>query len=245
MSFTDYLGTLGAKRVPVPYSVSSTPFYPGMNDNQGGELVAYKTSRPGLGLGAAVPSMGARQSRTFAEQGYGGQNSSSASGFGVFPTGRYGNTQTYSTNRDASVNPGYASGYVDSSGGFLGYGNSLADLQNNNALNNQYQEYLINEPVRQANLESQRIANEQAALNLQRSREARRAAESNNPQFTGSGLVGMGQQGMAPQQMAPQQFGRAAVPGMGRGTGQGIGRGTGQGLLGGLHRGAAPTGGGQ
>ena len=243
MSFTDYLVTLGAKRVPIGYSSSSTYFKPGMQDNQGGEASGYKTSRLGLGLGASVPGLSGRQQQAFNARGYGGQNYSSLDGFGEFPTGRYGNTQTYSANRDS--NPGYASGYVDSSGGFLGYGNSLADLQNNNALNNQYQEHLINEPVRQANLESQRIANEQAALALQQRREAIRAATSNNPQFTGSGLVGMGQQGMAPQQMAPQQFGRAAVPGMGRGTGQGIGRGTGQGLLGGLHRGAAPTGGGQ
>ena len=236
MSFTDYLGTLGAKRVPIGYSSSSTYFEPGMQDNQGGEAWAYKTSRLGLGLGASVPGLSGRQQRAFNARGYGGQNYSSLDGFGEFPTGRYGNTQTYSTNRDS--NPGYASGYVDSSGGFLGYGDSLADLQNNNALNNQYQEHLINEPVRQANLESQRLANEQAALNLQQRREAIRAATSNNPQFTGSGLVGTGQQGMQqPQQMAPQQFGRSAVPGMGRGTGQG--------LLGGLHRGAAPTGGGQ
>jgi hypothetical protein len=121
----------------------------------------------------------------------------------------------------------------------------LASLQSNTALNNQYIQQQIDEPLRRANEEKQRLANEQAALNLQQRREAIRAATSNNPQFAGTGLVGMGQQGMAPQQMAPQQFGRAAVPGMGRGTGQGIGRGTGQGLLGGLHRGAAPTGGGQ
>ena len=239
MSFTDYLGTLGAKRVPVGYVNSNTPYNTGLRESQGGDTTAYKTSRLGLGLGASVPGLSSRQQHAFNQRGYGGQNYSSAEGYGTHLAGG----QTYSADRQS--NPGYASGYVDSSGGFLGYGNSLASLQNNNALNNQYQEHLINEPARLANLESQRIANEQAALNLQRSREARRAAESNNPQFTGSGLVGMGQQGMAPQQMAPQQFGRAAVLGMGRGTGQGIGRGTGQGLLGGLHRGAAPTGGGQ
>ena len=245
MSFTDYLGTLGAKRVPVPYAISGggrgQPFKPGALGYDG--AIPVRTNRVGYELGASIPGLGGHQSRLFGEKGYGGQNYSSTEGAGYFPTGRYGNTQTYSTNRDS--NPGYASGYVDSSGGFLGYGNSLADLQSNTALNNQYIQQQIDEPLRRANEEKQRLANEQAALNLQQRREAIRAATSNNPQFTGSGLVGMGQQGMAPQQMAPQQFGRAAVPGMGRGTGQGIGRGTGQGLLGGLHRGAAPTGGGQ
>jgi hypothetical protein len=243
MSFTDYLGTLGAKRVPIGYSAdqNSRRFIPaGLKDNQGGDATVTATKQVNYGLGDQIGGLNRSQQSLFNERGFAGANASEG---GV--QGRvYNAPQTYTTHY--SNNPTFTSGYVDSSGGFLGYGSSLSDLQNNNALNNQYQEHLINEPARLANLESQRIANEQAAFNLQRSREARRAAESNNPQFTGSGLVGMGQQGMQqPQQMAPQQFGRSAVPGMGRGTGQGIGRGTGQGLLGGLHRGAAPTGGGQ
>ena len=134
--------------------------------------------------------------------------------------------------------------YVDSSGGFLGYG-SKESLRNTPGMGVAYSEYMANDQDRIARQERESLANAQAQLDMAQQRAAMRAAAVNSPQFTGSGLVGMGQQGMAPQQMAPQQFGRAAVPGMGRGTGQGIGRGTGQGLLGGLHRGAAPTGGGQ
>ena len=234
MSFTDYLGTLGAKRVPVGYVNSNTAYNTGLRESQGGDTTAYKTSRLGLGLGASVPSLSSRQQRAFNQRGYGGQNYSSADGYGP----HLADGQTYSADRQSNL--GYASGYVDSEGGFLGYGNSLGELSSNTALNNQYMENRIDEPLRKANEEKQRLANEQAFLSLQQRRAAIRAAESNNPQFTSSGLVGMGQQGTA-----PQQFGRAAVPGMGRGTGQGIGRGTGQGLLGGLHRGAAPTGGGQ
>ena len=242
MSFESYMNSLGANRVPIGYGVSTKPAsmrIPGLKDNQGGAATVAYTNRIGYGLGAGIPALSGNMNRIFKERGFDGQHASQG---GVEST-KYGLPQTYA--RHYSQNPTYTSGYLDSEGGFLGYGNSLSDLQNNNELNNRYTAQLINEPVRLANLEKQRLANEQAALNLQRSREARRAAESNSPQFTGSGLVGMGQQGMAPQQMAPQQFGRAAVPGMGRGTGQGIGRGTGQGLLGGLHRGAAPTGGGQ
>jgi hypothetical protein len=132
------------------------------------------------------------------------------------------------------------SAYVDNSGGFLGYGRSFDDLRATPGMGVNYNEYVINDQDRIARQERESLANQQSALDLQQRREAIRAATINNPQFAGTGLVGMGQQGMA-----PQQFGRAAVPGMGRGTGQGIGRGTGQGLLGGLHRGAAPTGGGQ
>ena len=242
MSFESYMNSLGANRVPIGYGVSTKPAnmrIPGLYESQGGQAIVTPTNRIGYGLGAGVGGLTGSQQRIFNQKGFEGQHASHGGLNGYV----YGAPQTYASHY--SRNPTYTSGYVDSEGGFLGYGNSLAELQNNNELNNRYTAQLINEPVRLANLESQRIANEQAALNLQRSREARRAAESNNPQFTGSGLVGMGQQGMAPQQMAPQQFGRAAVPGMGRGTGQGIGRGTGQGLLGGLHRGAAPTGGGQ
>jgi|TARA_R110000772_G_scaffold16933_2_gene47672 hypothetical protein len=244
MSFESYMNSLGANRVPIGYGVSTKPAsmkIPGVGtqDGQGGNAVVSYTNRIGYGLGAGIQSLTPMMNTIFKERGFDGQHASQGGAIGM----KFGLPQTYAAHY--SQNPTYTSGYVDSSGGFLGYGNSLADLQNNNELNNQYTEQLINEPARLANLESQRLANEQAALNLQQRREARRAAESNNPQFTRSGLVGMGQQGMAPQQMAPQQFGRAAVPGMGRGTGQGIGRGTGQGLLGGLHRGAAPTGGGQ
>ena len=143
------------------------------------------------------------------------------------------------------VNPGKPyTAYVDSSGGFLGYG-SKGSLRNTPGIGVGYADYMANDQDRIAQQQRDSLANAQAQLDMAQQRAAMRAAAVNSPQFTGSGLVGMGQQGMAPQQMAPQQFGRAAVPGMGRGTGQGIGRGTGQGLLGGLHRGAAPTGGGQ
>jgi hypothetical protein len=242
MSFTDYLGTLGAKRVPIAYGVSTKPASykpPGLKTLDGGQAIVAPTNRIDYGLGARIPDLSRYMNTIFNQQGFAGQHASQGGSEGI----RYGLPQTWA--KHYTQNPTYTSGYVDSEGGFLGYGDSLAALQNNNELNNRYTAQLINEPVRQANLEKQRLANEQAFLNLQQRRAANRAAESNNPQFTGSGLVGMGQQGMAPQQMAPQQFGRAAVPGMGRGTGQGIGRGTGQGLLGGLHRGAAPTGGGQ
>ena len=135
--------------------------------------------------------------------------------------------------------------YVDSSGGFIGYGSDRAALQNTPGIGVAYADYMAQDQDRIARQARESLANQQAQLDMAQQRAAMRAAAANSPQFTGSGLVGMGQQGMSPQQMAPQQFGRAAVPGMGRGTGQGIGRGTGQGLLGGLHRGAAPTGGGQ
>jgi hypothetical protein len=145
--------------------------------------------------------------------------------------------------RYRGVNPGKPySAYVDSSGGFLGYGGKDS-LQNTPGIGVAYADYMANDQDRIAQQKRDSLANAQAQLDMAQQRAAMRAAAVNSPQFTGSGLVGMGQQGMAPQQMAPQQFGRAAVPGMGRGTGQGIGRGTGQGLLGGLHRGAAPTGG--
>ena len=135
--------------------------------------------------------------------------------------------------------------YVDSSGGFIGYGSDRAALQNTPGIGVGYANYMAQDQDRIAQQKRDSLANQQAQLDMAQQRAAMRAAAVNSPQFAGTGLVGMGQQGMAPQQMAPQQFGRAAVPGMGRGTGQGIGRGTGQGLLGGLHRGAAPTGGGQ
>ena len=143
------------------------------------------------------------------------------------------------------INPGKPyNAWVDSSGGFLGYG-SKDSLQNTPGIGVAYADYMANDQDRIAQQKRDSLANAQAQLDMAQQRAAMRAAAVNSPQFSGSGLIGMGQQGMAPQQMAPQQFGRAAVPGMGRGTGQGIGRGTGQGLLGGLHRGAAPTGGGQ
>ena len=135
--------------------------------------------------------------------------------------------------------------YVDSSGGFIGYGGDKDSFRNTPGIGVAYADYLSNDQDRIAQQARDSLANKQAQLDMAQQRAAMRAAAVNSPQFSGSGLIGMGQQGMAPQQMAPQQFGRAAVPGMGRGTGQGIGRGTGQGLLGGLHRGAAPTGGGQ
>ena len=137
----------------------------------------------------------------------------------------------------------YVPGYVDKEGGFLGYGSSIASLQNQPGLSIGYANYADKEPLRIAQVEALNVANQQAQFDLQQQRaKQRQLASANAPQFGGAsaGLIGMGQQGMA-----PQQFGRAAVPVMGRGAGPGIGRGTGQGLLGGLHRGAAPTGGGQ
>ena len=165
--------------------------------------------------------------------------------FGATPQTRNPGDSRQGSNFGRNVSPGKPYGaYVDSSGGFLGYG-SKENLRNTPGIGVAYADYMINEQDRVAQQARDSLANQQAQLDMVQQRAAMRSAAVNSPQFTGSGLVGMGQQGMAPQQMAPQQFGRAAVPGMGRGTGQGIGRGTGQGLLGGLHRGAAPTGGGQ
>ena len=159
--------------------------------------------------------------------------------FGATPETRDPGHSTQGS-RYRGVNPGKPyDAYVDSSGGFLGYG-SKENLRNTPGIGVAYADYMVNEQDRVAQQARDSLANQQAQLDMTQQRAAMRAASINNPQFTGSGLIGMGQQGMA-----PQQFGRAAVPGMGRGTGQGIGRGTGQGLLGGLHRGAAPTGGGQ
>jgi hypothetical protein len=135
---------------------------------------------------------------------------------------------------NGGLRKGYAEGYVDSSGGFLGYGSNYDQLQQGGGvLNNRYADYAANEPVKLQQLETQRLANEQAALNLQRQRAA--ARQQNVPQFTGGGLMGLGQ-GQGPQtQRAPQA---RQVQGMHRGGAQGL-------LGGGLHRGTGPTGGGQ
>ena len=234
MSFESYLNSLGANRVPIGYGISNQATY----TPAGHQFAVAPTHQINYGMGASIPGLGGRQQSIFDSRGFAGQRA--AQGGGQNSGVKYNQDDTYAESRQPSTNPTYGSGYVDSSGGFLGYGNSFAELQNNNALNNQYMQEQIDDPLRKANEEKQRLANEQAFLNLQQRREAIRAAGNNNPQFTSSGLVGMGQQGMA-----QQQFGRVAVPNMGRGTGQGMGRGTGQGLLGGLHRGAAPTGGGQ
>ena len=197
-----------------------------------------------------LDSIGARPTTVYGTSTYGYENSDYSFSdfrpiqynFGATPQTR---DPGQSNRRYKGVNPGkpYAA-YVDSSGGFLGYG-SKDSLQNTPGIGVAYADYMANDQDRIAQQKRDSLANQQAQLDMAQQRAAMRAAAVKSPQFTGSGLVGMGQQGMAPQQMAPQQFGRAAVPGMGRGTGQGIGRGTGQGLLGGLHRGAAPTGGGQ
>ena len=152
--------------------------------------------------------------------------------FGATPETRdpgQGNHQRY-----RGVNPGNPyTAYVDSSGGFLGYG-SKENLRNTPGIGVAYADYMANDQDRIARQARESLANQQAQLDMVQQRAAMRAASANSPQFTGSGLVGMGQQGMAPQQMAPQQqfsMGRAAVPGMGRSAVPG------QGLLGGMHRG--------
>jgi|TARA_R110000824_G_scaffold193164_1_gene375545 hypothetical protein len=236
MSFESYLNSLGANRVPIGYGISNQATY----TPAGHQFAVAPTHQINYGMGASIPGLGGRQQSIFDSRGFAGQRAAQGAEGGQNSGVKYNQDDTYAESSQRSTNPTYGSGYVDSSGGFLGYGNSFAELQNNNALNNQYMQEQIDDPLRKANEEKQRLANEQAFLNLQQRREAIRAAGNNNPQFTSSGLVGMGQQGMA-----QQQFGRVAVPNMGRGTGQGMGRGTGQGLLGGLHRGAAPTGGGE
>ena len=123
--------------------------------------------------------------------------------------------------------------YVDSSGGFLGYG-SKENLRNTPGIGVGYADYMAQDQDRIAQQKRDSLANQQAQLDMVQQRAAMRAASANSPQFAGSGLVGMGQQGMAPQQMAPQQqfrMGRSAVPSMGRSAVPG------QGLLGGMHRG--------
>ena len=186
----------------------------------------YSYSNKPYGVGQQIPGLSGRQQR---EYNAGGYSSRTFDGLGATP------------------------GYVDSSGGFLGYGNSIADLQNFPGNSIGYSTYAANEPGRLAGVEAQRLANEQAAYDLQQQRAADRAAQQGTlTTYGGQGLIGMGQ---APQQssmgrgsgFAPgQQYTGGAGRGSGFAPGQqyagGMGRGAGQGLIGGMGRGG-PIGG--
>ena len=160
----------------------------------------------------------------------------SRSGFGS-----YGYGQDFNSGGRAS----YRSGYQDAQGGFLGYGNSIADLQNVPGNSIGYSTYAVNEPGRLADLEAKNIANQQAQLqyeqDFQAAQAAKLAAQAQQPQFGGAGLTGL-----MGQQQAPQQggYGRGSGFAPGQQYAGGMVRGAGQGLIGGMGRGG-PTGGGQ
>ena len=150
-------------------------------------------------------------------------------------------------------------GYVDSEGNFLGLGSDPNSLYNNSPdLQRQYQEYVENDPARQAQiLENRRLEAEYARieheqrLQMMADRQSRLPTLANfapTPQM-GGGLLGQQPQQMQqmPQQQMPQQQQMQQQP-------QGINpyalhRGShgGMGLMGGglTRGGVAPSGGGQ
>ena len=221
MSFSDYMASLGATRAPTPAERDHRAYgrnegYVDMDNNSPG---SRRSANYAYGS-KFVPLTPGLQSRFDHNAGRGD------------PIGD-GYTAGIGGSRHSLFHSPWESAFKGSEGQFLGYGNTIADLQNTpgNAIG--YSDYTANEPVRLQQLETQRLANEQAALNLQRQRAA--ARQQNVPQFTGGGLMGLGQ-GQGPQtQRAPQA---RQVQGMHRGGAQGL-------LGGGLHRGTGPTGGGQ
>ena len=152
----------------------------------------------------------------------------SRSGFGS-----YGYGQDFNSGGRAS----YRSGYQDAQGGFLGYGNSIADLQNVPGNSTGYSTYAANEPGRLAGVDRQRLANEQAAYDLQQQRAADRAAQQGTvPTYGSQGLTGLMGQQQAPQQSS---MGRGSGFAPGQQYAGGMGRGSGAGLIGGMGRGGA------
>ena len=198
MSFSDYMDSLGAKRVPIAgkgtHRIHTTgKDYSTIDYTVGQQLPGFDKSRSGFGS--------------------------------------YGYGQDFNSGGRAS----YRSGYQDAQGGFLGYGNSTADLQNVPGNSIGYSTYAVNEPGRLADVEAKNIANQQARLqyeqDYQAAQAAKLAAQAQQPHFQGQGLVGMGQ---APQQSS---MGRGSGFAPGQQYAGGMGRGSGAGLLGGMGRG--------
>ena len=169
---------------------------------------AYSYSNKPYGIGQQIPGLSGRQQREYDNKGYGS---------GIYD----GYTMT--------------PGYVDSSGGFLGYGNSIASLQNVPGNSIGYSTYAANEPGRLAGVEAQNIANQRARFqyeqDYQAAQAAKLAAQAQQPHFQGQGLMGMGQ---APQQSS---MGRGSGFAPGQQYAGGMGRGSGAGLIGGMGRG--------
>ena len=241
MSFADYMDSLGARQVNL-----TGVFNPGPNYGEDGTSPysgAYKAPY-NVGDKAAISSF------------------SDPSGYARIPYGKAigspTNLRIHGTGPSDQRN-GYAQGFVDSSGGFLGYGTNYNQLQSNGQLNNQYANYTANEPGRLADVESKNIANQRARLqyeqDYQAAQAAKLAAQAQQPHFGGAGLTGLMGQQQSPQQggygrgsgFAPgQQYTGGAGRGSGFALGQqyagGMGRGAGQGLIGGMGRGG-PIGG--
>ena len=159
------------------------------------------------------------------------------------------------------VDSGYAAhqGYRDSEGNFLGLGSDPNSLYNNSPdLQRQYQEYVENDPARQAQiLENRRLEAEYARIEHEQRLQMMADRQSSLPTLAnfaptpqmGGGLLGQQPQQMQqmPQQQMPQQQQMQQQP-------QGINpyalhRGShgGMGLMGGglTRGGVAPAGGGQ
>ena len=201
MSFSDYMDSLGARKIPV--AMNSTLDTGRSNDQQ----QVYSYSNTPYGIGQQIPGLSGRQQAEYNNKGYG---SGIYDGYKMTP------------------------GYVDSGGGFLGYGSNYGALQKGQ-LNNQYADYAANEPGRLADVEAKNIANQQARLqyeqDYQAAQAAKLAAQAQQPHFQGQGLVGMGQ---APQQSS---MGRGSGFAPGQQYAGGMGRGSGAGLIGGMGRG--------
>ena len=219
MSFSDYMDSLGAKQVNL-----TGVFNPGEID-EGREYLQYSDAYKApynVGDKAAISPYASRDTNSR----------------GLLPYNRAIGTPTnprIHMGANGAMRKGYAQGYVDSSGGFLGYGSNYNQLQNNGQLNNQYSTYAANEPGRLADVEAKNIANQQARLqyeqDYQAAQAAKLAAQAQQPHFQGQGLVGMGQ---APQQSS---MGRGSGFAPGQQYAGGMGRGSGAGLLGGMGRG--------
>ena len=241
MSFADYMDSLGARQVNL-----TGVFNPGPNYGEDG-------TSPYSGAYKAPYNVGDKA----AISPYANSNNQ-----GLIPYSGAIGTPTdprIHMGANGAQRKGYAQGFVDSSGGFLGYGTNYNQLQSNGQLNNQYANYTANEPGRLADVEAKNIANQRARLqyeqDYQAAQAAKLAAQAQQPHFGGAGLTGLMGQQQSPQQggygrgsgFAPgQQYTGGAGRGSGFAPGQqyagGMGRGAGQGLLGGMGRGG-PIGG--
>lgn len=144
-------------------------------------------------------------------------------------------------------------GYVDSEGNFLGLGSDYNSLYNNSPdLQRQYQEYVANDPARQAQiLENRRLEAEYARIEHEQRLQMMADRQSSLPtlaNFAPTPQMGGGLLGQQPQQMQqmPQQQMQQQPQGINpyalhRGSHGGMGL-----MGGGLTRGGvAPSGGGQ
>ena len=204
MSFSDYMDSLGAKRVPIL----------GVSTQNPGEANGFTTANIDYDVGQQLPGF-----------------DKSRSGFGTYGFARDFNSPEFGRSKNIT----YTSGYQDDQGGFLGYGNSIADLQNVPGNSIGYSTYAANEPGRLAGVEAQNIANQRARFqyeqDYQAAQAAKLAAQAQQPHFQGQGLMGMGQ---APQQSS---MGRGSGFAPGQQYAGGMGRGSGAGLIGGMGRG--------